>query len=245
MVFPSLRSDTIVIHGKRWPADAAHPLTRYPGAELWVVTNAVPRYWDGKLEGWTQAFNVHPFDAIPEATMEWYRGLSPDRPVWLKARRNDVLASRRFPLDLLRAQFPREPFGCTDDHVMAFAIAHGPKRIVLDGIGTTDDPLFQYLHRTLWHWIGYARGAGIDVAINAPSCFAMTEAYGYDRLGHAEMAAFNRAWGTSKTDTSAFRPLERFLKHLSTTSTLNPIYADSVIEAARSYFLRPDQDRDA
>ncbi len=236
MAFGSLSHSTVIIHGKRYPHDAPSPLVRYPGAALWVVTNAVPRYWDGHLPGWTEAFNVHPDNMIPEQTHEWYRSLPIDRPVWLKAERSDVPASRRFPMAELRERFPREPFGCTDDAVIALAIARGARRIVLDGIGTTDDPLFQYLHRTLWHWIGYARGAGIDVVVNEPSCFATRDLYGYDRLGHAEMAAFNAAWESGTQTANYLGPLCALLDRLATTSTLSPLYAESVKVAARAYF---------
>ena len=238
MAFGSLSHRTVIIHGKS--LDGSNPLVHFPGAELWVVTNAVPRYWAGNLPGWTEAFNIHPDEYIDPQTLDWYRSLEDDgRPVWLQSKRADIRPSREFPMMALRDMFPSDPFGCTDDAVIAFAIARGATTIVLDGIGTTDDPLFQFLHRTVWNWIGRARGMGIEVIVREPSCFSIgkrKEIYGYDRLGHAEMRAFVAAWNDGTKAADWLSPLESLLHRLATTSTLSPIYASSVLESARAYF---------
>jgi hypothetical protein len=57
----------------------------------------------------------------------------------------------------------------------------GFQRIVLNGIGTRMEPTYQYAHKGILYWIGFARGRGVEVLIEGPSCYAEPEkVYGYE-----------------------------------------------------------------
>lgn len=220
---------TVIIHGKR--IDRA-PFTGRPDADLFGVTGCNVRYWQGKLK-FSAWFDLHDPSHWSDESLEWMK--AQERPIYLRDVHPDIPTSERYPIEAIQTRFPDAPFGCTDDYLIAFAITAGYDHIVLNGIGTTDDPLFQYLHRSLWYWIGFARGLGVTVEIDDPSCYCPRLRYGYDRLGYEEMEAFARAWEKGRPD-RAIQPLRDLIQRLATTSTMNPVCAEQMIVSLESHF---------
>ncbi len=175
---------TVIIHGKR--ISDISPKWKWPHAELWGVTRCNVLYWRESLPDWDRWFDIHPVH--PEAhhagilakrpeAWDWYTRQSGGRPIYLREAHPDVPDSAAFPREdvaaFLRPYFTEDEitqFTVSVDWMIPFALMLGFKRIVLNGIGTRFEPDFQYEHMGIWHWIGFARGHGVEVVIEGPSC---------------------------------------------------------------------------
>lgn len=184
---------TVIIHGKR--LSDVSPRAAYPGAELWVLTHSVPRYWTGALTDWTRLIDVHPF--TPTA---WHPGLPARFGHWSWLTQQD--GSRRIQLQHADARvpgsetFPREAikryfqdrtstawqrFTTTADWAMAQAAMEGVDHVVLNGIGVNGEERYQYEHRGILFWLGFLEGRGVRLTIEAPSCYLPQGLdYGYE-----------------------------------------------------------------
>lgn len=185
---------TVIIHGKR--VSDLSPKWTWPNAELWGVTRCNVLYWRETLPDWDRWFDIHPLhpephhrgilEKRPEA-WDWYTRQRGGRPIYLIETHPDVPDSVAFPRKdveaFLQPYFDGYPsqFTVSVDWMIPFAIMLGFQRIVLNGIGTRFEPDFQYAHQGIWHWIGFARGMGVEVLIEGPSCYRMPEkVYGYE-----------------------------------------------------------------
>jgi hypothetical protein len=186
---------TVIIHGKR--VSEKSPRLRWPGAELWGVTRCNVMYWRETLPDWTRWFDLHPeYPAAhhggirgkrPEA-WDWYTRQRGGKPIYLTETHPDIPDSVAFPREAVQRYFAAHvgadlctQFTVSVDWLIAFAIMEGFERIVLNGIGTRFEPDFQYEHQGIWHWIGFARGAGLELVIEGPSCYHQPEkVYGYE-----------------------------------------------------------------
>lgn len=205
---------TVIIHGIRITADYTSPRAGREYAHLWGLTRANQKFWQGRLLDWTEWFDTHPLESSGEwqgirerrpGAWAWYREQAPDRPIWMAARHAAVRASQTFPLRAVQEHFgvvedlatglePCRQFTCMLDYVIAFALMRGYRRIILNGIGYSTDAGHQYVHRGILYWIGYARGAGVEVLVDAPSVYRMpTEIYGYERFGFDELRQIREA----------------------------------------------------
>lgn len=178
---------TVIIHGKR--VSEQSPKVRWPHAELWGVTRCNVLYWRESLTDWDRWFDLHPVQETafhkgilikrPEA-WSWYCRQQDGRPIYLLETHPDVPASVAFPRQRIQDRFGTR-FTVSVDWMIALAIDEGFQRIVLNGIGTRFAPAFQYSHKGIVYWLGYAEGAGVDVVIEGPSCYrAPTSVYGYE-----------------------------------------------------------------
>jgi hypothetical protein len=205
---------TVIIHGIRITKELVSPRAGRSYADLWGLTRCNQKYWGGRLTDWTEWFDMHPLESSgewlgirarrPEA-WAWYAEQEKGRPIWMAAHHPQIAASQRFPLEALQQHFPVvqdlaigvEPcrqFTCMLDYVIAFAIYRGYRRIVLNGIGFATDAGHQFVHRGILYWIGFARGLGVEVLVDAPSVYRMPEQlYGYERFGFDELRQIRRA----------------------------------------------------
>ena len=186
---------TVIIHGKR--VSDLSPKWKWPGSELWGVTRCNVLYWRESLPDWDRWFDIHPVHPEdhhggilakrPEA-WDWYTRQTGGRPIYLREAHPDVPDSVAFPRAEVQTWCAQRfsegactQFTVSVDWMIPFAMMLGFERIVLNGIGTRFEPDFQYEHQGIWHWIGFARGAGIDLIIEGPSCYRMPEkVYGYE-----------------------------------------------------------------
>ena len=179
---------TVVITGRRISHES--PKVRWPHATLWGVTRCNTFYWRESLLDWDAWFDLHPVHPTefhkgilakrPEA-WEWYTRQRDGKPIYLLETHPDVPDSARFPREMVQAYFRTTRFTVSVDWLMAFAILQGYQRIVLNGIGTRMEPTYQYAHKGILYWVGYARGRGIEVVTEGPSCYAEPDkVYGYE-----------------------------------------------------------------
>src|SRR5688572_3629096 len=171
----------IVINGRQW--EVACPLRKHPGAALWVCTRAVPHFWQGRMPGWTECFDMHPlvrterFEGIakrrPEA-WRWYAQQDGTRPIWMQDVHPDIKASRRFPIEdiISYADTVLDPhehdarmFICQLGMMICFALLRGAEHVVLNGVGTPKNVDHQHLHRDINYWKGVLHGQGKRLSI--------------------------------------------------------------------------------
>jgi hypothetical protein len=191
---------TVIIHGKK--VSETSPKRRWPGAELWGLGRCNTFYWCRTLTDWDRWFDLHPVERTPHHkgiqimrpdAWAWYQRLDQRRPVYLLAHHPAVPASIPFPRAWVQETLPGSPFTVSVDWVIALALCEGFDRVVLNGIGTRRDPEYAYSHQGILYWIGFARGRGVDVVVEGPSCYATPpHVYGYEcgapaweRSGHA------------------------------------------------------------
>ena len=89
-----------------------------------------------------------------------------------------------FPLEEMHIQY----FECSISYMLAYAIYKGATAIDVYGVNLIDEYIVQKAN--VEYWVGYARGKGIIVNVNAPTqiCKNYSGLYGYNMLeeDHAE-----------------------------------------------------------
>jgi hypothetical protein len=183
------------------------------------VTRANVHFWDGKLDDWTRWFDMHPLtplqhfngimDRRPEA-WAWYRRQDGSRPIYLQGPHwnsdPELAASRfaqipggtEFPIERLVEKYtpkgePLPNYLCQVGMMMCFALDEGFDHIILNGIGTVNSIEHQHLHRDIGYWVGFARGQGVQVDVEGPSCFkSPSRIYGYQALYADELMEARR-----------------------------------------------------
>lgn len=196
---------TVIMLGKR--TSSVSPRQGWPDAELWGVTqsNQMNEKKFGPITDWTQWWNLHPLHPTPffpsieqrhPKTWAWYASLpANDRPVVMQDVDPRIPASVRFPLERVRAAFPifddaqqteaRIMATCQVDLMMAFALLDGYQHIILDGHGVSTKPEHMVAHRGIQYWVGFARGAGVQVTVREPSWYRAPEkVYAYEVAGY-------------------------------------------------------------
>ena len=209
---------TVIIHGKRFTDHYRSPREGREDCELWGVTRANCRFWQGRLLDWTRWCDVHPlvesptFPGIPQRRPDawaWYRAQDGTRPIYLQAPEahppaaqaealrlfNLVPGARRFPIREIQQAFPinGEPNRWFVEQVgmmMAQVLLEGvAERIILNGIGCMTTAEFQIAHRSILYWIAFARGRGVVVEIEGPSIFhTPRQIYAYEKFNYDELA---------------------------------------------------------
>lgn len=179
---------TVILHGRR--VSELSPKLRWPHAELWGVTRCNVVYWRETLTDWDRWFDLHPVEPTPfhrgikakrPEAWDWYARQPKGKPIYLLEPHYDVPASVAFPREAVQDYHQSKRFTCSVDWLIGLAMAWGFRRIVLNGIGARFQDDFQFAHRGILYWLGKAEGAGIELVIEGPSCYAMpTEVYGYE-----------------------------------------------------------------
>jgi hypothetical protein len=206
---------TVIIHGKK--ISDLSPRAGRPECELWGVTRANCRFWQGRLRDWTAWCDVHPltqtgrFPGIPQRRPDawaWYLAQDGTRPIYLQAPEshhpkdqaealrlfNLVPGAARFPIrDIQRAApingEPNRWFVEMAGMLIAKAVLLDRfEKIILNGIGCVSTTEFYIAHKSIPYWIAFARGRGVQVEIEGPSAFhTPREIYAYERFNYDEL----------------------------------------------------------
>lgn len=189
---------TVVIYGKRFGQE--RPQDRYPGATFWGMGRGCSEHWNGRLH-WDAWFELHPIDptrfhrgiiATRPRTWDWLCrqpavGQPGHRPVYLLKADARCPASVPFPFADLEAQFPPAPGEpnrwdtCMMDSILPFAFLQGFDRAVIVGHGIARQASHMLAHVGILYWIGYLRGRGMRIDVEAPSWYrAPAGRYGRD-----------------------------------------------------------------
>ncbi len=217
--------------------------------DLWIVTRANTRYWDGKLTDWTACFDTHTLEPMGlwpglrksrEQTLEWYATEPANgRPIYMNQATPDVPASLTYPLAEVQRAIPIDEgdgfkenrmFGCMTDYLFGLALLQRRPRIVLNGVGMSHDAGHQYLHRSVLYWIGFCRGLGIEVVVEGASCYrnAGRQLYAYERYGYEELDELMKTFGNSSCPDSDLAALQTLVQSWRTMARSSPQCADEL-----------------
>ncbi len=183
------------------------PRMLFPEADLWGQSNAA-RSWDFALYDWSAWYDLHTehpqvgyagIRMLRPDILQWYQKQGPERPIYFTEPIATVRASKRFPIEGIKAMFPEAAgrYGCQISMMVAHAIYQGYERIIFYGTG---QPYVENLespearkwiqrHSSLLYWIAKAEDRGIEIVYSGPCVFAPQKGdYGYDMPGTLESA---------------------------------------------------------
>jgi len=99
--------------------------------------------------------------------------------VWMQEKYDDVPMSRRYPLDEIKAAYPRAYFTSSVAYAVALAVYLEYKRIEIYGVEMETQTEYGHQRNGVAYWIGFAEGKGIEVEMNAKGFFD-TVLYAYE-----------------------------------------------------------------
>jgi len=159
------------------------------GAERWLFNTS---YKTDLGRPYTRIFHLHEYPVIQAMTPDawaWYQ--QQDQPVYLIEAHADIPTSVQFPFAEIQAHFanetrdgllkPESCFGCSVDHLIAFALMLGFEHIDLMGIECRSEDEYRDQARSVMYWMGRGRGMGRVVTCSDTSGLCMVPAiYGYN-----------------------------------------------------------------
>ncbi len=166
----------------------SHPRTREQfdfsrqDCDIWVFNEALNGEWCKRA---SHVFQIHKPVIWKSATnkndpkhYEWLK--SGDTPViYMQDVYPDVPKSKRFPLEEIKAKFPRAYFTSTVALALGLAIYQGYERIEVYGVEMETNTEYGHQRNAVSYWIGYAEGAGIEVDFHSTGFFE-SAIYGYE-----------------------------------------------------------------
>lgn len=175
---------TVAIVGSH-PRTAPHYDQTRTDCDLWVFNEAIPQ---GKFQTATATFQMHdpviwrnPNNRNCQGYAAWLR--ETDVPAWMREVYPDVPASRRYPLDEIKATLLggwnfEAYFTSSVAYALALAIYLGYERIELYGVEMETDTEYRYQRDGVTFWLGLAIGRGIQVYSDCTIFDALL--YGYE-----------------------------------------------------------------
>lgn len=185
---------SVILLGYRHTLES--PRTRFPEAELWGQSNAIPN-WDYALYDWSRWFDVHTeypqgeyagIKMLRPHILDWYQKQGPERPIYFAGHIPSVRASTAYPIEQMEAEFGKGRFGCQLDYMMALALSEKFERIIFYGCGQPHvaepdgDQAKHWLkhHHTVYYWMGRAEDRGVELVYDGPCMNApLDRNYGY------------------------------------------------------------------
>lgn len=166
-----------------------------PSSSL-VNQNATPKRMDA-------IFEIHKttqWDRIPERSWAMIRDRINEtgKPCYMQGKADDVPKSKEYPLGEVVQTLGSEYFTSSIAYMLGLAIHLGYERIELYGVRMADDTEYAYQRPCCEHWIGFARGRGIEVIIPSRSDLLTGTLYGYQDPP-AEIAELERRCAAGAT----------------------------------------------
>lgn len=156
-----------------------------PTWEWWAhssVVNAIPQGIASRL------FDPHPLhcatsNPCKNGFKDYYAWLqSQGTPIFMEEQYPEIPAALRFPLEVHQTLWPGVPFGSTTAYMVAQALYEGVTHLGCWGIHYDKGRDYQDQRANAEHWLGIARGAGVQIVIpqESPLCHEPRELYGYE-----------------------------------------------------------------
>jgi hypothetical protein len=103
-------------------------------------------------------------------------------PIYMQDHYPEIPQSVRYPLELVRQQWPQVPIGSTTAEMIALALIEGVTHLGLWGIDYQHDSEYDEQRPNAELWVGIAIGMGVQIIIPAasPLCHEPTRIYGYE-----------------------------------------------------------------
>ena len=190
------------------PMSVARPIVVGPGRprKIGIIGGAPVSLrsapWsDGSWEFWAHAsvarilpepriaryFDLHPENCFTEGRkhgMEnYYQFLQHlTTPVYMQGRYPEIPASVKYPLDTIREQWPDVPFGSLTAYMVALALYEGVTHLGFWGVDYAHKSEYEEQRANAEHWVGIARGAGVQIVISkkSPLCHEPALLYAYE-----------------------------------------------------------------
>ena len=126
-------------------------------------------------------FNMHRMDEEPylsnfeqNTIIDYVNGN--DVPLVTLKKLDNVPTSIEFPLDKMPLKYAE----CSIVYMIVYAILEGATEIDMYGVVLEVGDEYTVQRKSVEYWIGYARGKGIKVTINEPTCLCKGKLYGYE-----------------------------------------------------------------
>ena len=87
-----------------------------------------------------------------------------------------IPTSKAFPIESMPVKYCE----CSLCYMIFYAVLYGADKISLYGFNMTTNDEYYNQRMSVEHWIGYARGKGIEVVINEPTTLCKAPLYGYE-----------------------------------------------------------------
>jgi hypothetical protein len=103
-------------------------------------------------------------------------------PIYMQERYPEIRQSVRYPLEMVRQQWPGVPFGSTTAFMIALALLEGVTHIGLWGTDYSHGSEYDEQRANAEMWVGIAMGHGVQIIIPAvsPLCHEPALLYGYE-----------------------------------------------------------------
>jgi hypothetical protein len=103
-------------------------------------------------------------------------------PIYMLDRYEEIPQSIRYPLELVRQQWPGVPLGSTTSYMIALALLEGVTHLGLWGLDYQSSTEYDEQRANAEMWVGIAMGSGVQVVISAasPLCHEPKLLYGYE-----------------------------------------------------------------
>jgi hypothetical protein len=94
----------------------------------------------------------------------------------------EIAASQKYPLNLVRSYWPDVPIGSIVSYMIAQALIEGVTHLGFWGIHFASGSEYGDQRANCEHWIGIARGMGVQIVIpkSSPLCHEPIDLYGYE-----------------------------------------------------------------
>jgi hypothetical protein len=152
----------------------------WPGVDVWAV-NSIHHHHPEHAKFVDLWFELHHEPEILHA--EWFKWAIEHQPrVMMQRPHRELENSEAYPLAEVEKYFGHRYFTSSVAYMLALAIMQEPESIGIYGIDMAEGTEYQHQRPCCEYFVGWARGAGIQVKIPKNSALVKAEwPYGYDR----------------------------------------------------------------
>lgn len=169
-----------------------------PSWEVWAhasAVNVIKGGWRPDL-----LIDIHPPHCFREERKNGYRNyyefLQQVRiPILMQEHYKEIPSSVRFPRERIKTEWPDVPVGSMTSWMVAYALLKGVTHLGFWGIHYAHKSEYEEQRTNTEHWIGIARGFGVQIVIpkDSPLCHEPNEDYGYESHSTPEKYAARKA----------------------------------------------------
>lgn len=157
---------------------------RDPTWEMWVHSSTAQLVPKGRAD---RLFDLHPRHCFQVARkngfLDYYQYLKDSTtPVYMQEVFPEIPQSVRFPLEMIQSLWPGVPIGSQTAAMIALALVEGVTQLGFWGVHYSQRDERGDQRLSTEHWIGIARGMGVQILIptQSPLCHEPAELYGYE-----------------------------------------------------------------
>jgi hypothetical protein len=168
-----------------------------PSWEFWSHASVVAGLPEGRCQ---RLFDIHPKHCFTEERkhgfVNYYEFLQRcPTPIYMQEHYKAIPSSVKYPLDLIKQQWPGTKFGSITAYMIALALLEGVTTLGLFGIDYQHESEYAEQRVNTEHWVGIAKGAGVQIIIprTSPLCHEPALDYGYESHATVELYEARKA----------------------------------------------------